>query len=147
MEIVAIPLWMGRVSPVFDTATQILIVEIKNGRYTNREMIEVKPAGFTARISFLQARGVHKVLCGAISKNLHNRLCRSGIEVFSFLSGDVSKLLRAYSEGGRNLHEYLLPGCRRRQRRVRGSFSGTVRSNKKCKEYRRKNENCNFFKR
>ena len=133
-EMVAIPLWMGRVSPVFDTATKLLIVELNQERGINRETVEMVPVGGSRRISFLMDRGIQTILCGAISHNLHYRLNRAGIQIRAFLSGDAYQLIDAYGRDTGNLREFQQPGGRRRQqrgrRRWRNRCDGSVNNQK-----------------
>lgn len=123
-ERVAIPQWMGRVSPVFDTATKLLIVDFAGGEYRTRETIQLGASGHSRRVAIIGGRGIQTILCGAISRNLQYRLNRIGIRVFAFLSGDISALLSAYAEGETALSEFMLPGCQRRRRRGRRFHQG-----------------------
>jgi predicted Fe-Mo cluster-binding NifX family protein len=64
---VAIPEWRGRVSPVFDVARNLLLVEVENGAEQARRNVDliVKEPG--ARADFVARLGTDVLVCGAIS--------------------------------------------------------------------------------
>lgn len=93
-----------------------MIVDIETSRYVTRETIDLGASDPNRRIAILQDRRIQTILCGAVSRNLQQHLNRVGIQVFAFLSGDVSQLLSAYMAGENQLRQFLQPGCRRRQR-------------------------------
>ena len=60
----------------------------------------------------LEQLGVDVVICGAISRCLSRHLEMRGIQVVSFVSGDVDEVLRAYASGTLGDHRFLMAGCR-----------------------------------
>ncbi len=122
MERIAIPVWEGRISPVLDTAERLWICDIGSGPEQAAHIVEVRPADIRQRTQFIRSLGIHTLLCGAISRQLHNLLLGAGIAVRPWLQGTVHDIALAYSEGRLTGDSFLLPGCR--QRRQRGRFMG-----------------------
>ncbi len=135
-ERVAIPLWLGRISPVFDTAARIYIVEFDQARHVVRKSIEMLPGGFNNRIKLFSNRHIDTILCGAISRNMKNRLNWVGICVRSNLSGEAIELIKSYAQGPDNLGGFLQPGRRRTRSRKhsRKGRSANTRFNNSTRE-------------
>lgn len=119
MERIAIPVWDGRVSPVLDTAARLWVCDISSHSQGAANMVEVGPADIRQRAQLIRNLGVHTLLCGALSRQLHNLLVSTGVVVRPWLTGSVEDVLAAYTEGRLNADSFLLPGCRRRRQRGR----------------------------
>lgn len=129
---VAISHWQGRVSPVFDVARNVLVVETDGGgEQSRREVTFDQAETFPARASRLARTEVNVLICGAISRPLDMAIQALGVEVISQTCGEVECVLRAFMEGQLNSNSFLMPGCRGRgwgsQHRRRG---GRCRQNK-----------------
>jgi predicted Fe-Mo cluster-binding NifX family protein len=124
---VAIPVWQGSVSPVFDVARTLLLVDIREGAVHLRRLEPMEETGVLARSSFLRALSADALLCGAISRPLEQMLLSAGIEVIPNICGDVDEVLSAYLNGRLQNQTFLMPGCgggRRRWWGGRGSRHG-----------------------
>jgi predicted Fe-Mo cluster-binding NifX family protein len=123
---VAISTWNGRVSPVFDVARTLLVLEIGEAGIAERreQALDDGPAG---RIERIVDAGVKVLLCGAISQPLAGMLAARGVRVVPFISGDVEEVIRAYLAGALGCPRFAMPGCHRRRMRVRGGGQGCVR--------------------
>jgi len=118
---VAVPEWKERVSPVFDTARSVLVVNVDARKEVGRSRIELRNGPLQDRVSALTASGVTVLLCGAISRPLYDMLESAGIEVTAFLSGPTEVLLEAFMEERITDPRFLMPGCcGKRRRRNRG---------------------------
>ena len=117
---VVVPIWNGRVSPVFDTAGVLLAVEFENGLEVSRYRIEMRNESISYRVKKLKDSEADVLLCGAISRPLFDMLTAAGIKVTPFLSGNVESLLTAFVEDKLADTRYLMPGCCgwRRQKRT-----------------------------
>jgi predicted Fe-Mo cluster-binding NifX family protein len=119
---VAIPVWQGRVSPVFDSAQRLLIVDLADGAEAGRSeqaLSEVFPPQRAAHLSRL---GVEVLICGAISRPLAGMVAASGITLVPFVSGECEEVLAAYLGGRLPSPHFLMPGCCGRGPRWRGGF-------------------------
>jgi predicted Fe-Mo cluster-binding NifX family protein len=127
---VAIPHWQGRVSPVFDVAGNVLLVEVAKGREFGRQHVQLSTQDPQRRAQRLAQLGADVLICGAISWPLQMALSVVGVEVIAEVCGDVEQVLAAYVNGQLNEEAFLMPGCCGRRRQFRGGRRfGQVRSN------------------
>ena len=117
---VAIPHWQGRVSPVFDVAGNVLVVEIDGGAERARRDVAFSVDGPQARAARLTEAGADVLVCGAISKPLEVAVSAAGIEVIPQTCGEVERVLAAFIDGRLNQGAFLMPGCCGRRRRFQG---------------------------
>lgn len=108
---IALPIWEERLSPVFDTALQLLCVELQEGKEVSRSEWAV-PAGAAARADHLQRLGVDVLICGAISRPLAEMIVSSGVELVPFISGAAEDVVAAYKNGNVRNAAFCMPGCR-----------------------------------
>ena len=118
---IAIPHWQGRVSPVFDVAGNVLVVEICDGVENSREDVTLDAEDPQLRAARLAQTGADLLICGAISWPLEMALSAAGIDVIPQTCGDVEQVLAAFAKGQLQQDAFLMPGCcgRRRQFRAR----------------------------
>ena len=108
---IAITIWGTRISPVFDSAKSLLVVD------THGSEIETERVSFDARLFnrfllLMRELEVQVLICGALCEGSAKILEAHGIEVLSFLTGEVKQVLECYLQG-RDLAVFSLPGCRR----------------------------------
>lgn len=120
----AIPQWQGRVSPVFDVAGSLLMIDHVEGVETVRQRIVLVEDFPLERARRLAGLGVDMLICGAISRPLQRALLHSGIGVISQICGDVEQVADAYISGRMRQQIFIMPGCRGWQRRFRGARGG-----------------------
>jgi predicted Fe-Mo cluster-binding NifX family protein len=116
---VAIPHWQGRVSPVFDVAGQVMVVEVNGGIERGREDVVLDVEDPQARAARLSQAGADVLICGAISWPLEMAVSAAGIQVIPQTCGDVESVLAAFVDGRLGQDAFLMPGCCGR-RRLRG---------------------------
>ncbi len=124
---IAIPVWQGNVSSVFDFAHKLLLVELENGTEKSRQEVPLTEQSGQERAARLRQLEVNVLICGAISRPLAFMLSNSGIEVLPFVTGSTEQILDAYKSGQLYQPQYALPGywegarmCFRRRRSRRG---------------------------
>lgn len=116
----AIPVWQGRVSPVFDVARRLLVVEIVDGVEAGHIEHDLQIESPPARAKRVVELGVHVLICGAISRPLEAILAAEGVHVIAQTCGDVHEVVEAFAAGRLNAPVFLMPGCPGRGRRVGG---------------------------
>jgi len=118
---VAIPHWQGRISPVFDVARNVFVVDVDHGVERVRRDVAFTTADIQARAARLAETQADLLICGAISWPLEMAVVAAGIEVIPQTCGDVEQVLAAFLAGRLKLDAFLMPGCcgRRRQARAR----------------------------
>ena len=118
---VAIPHWQGRVSPVFDVASHVLLVDVDAGAERRRQDVYLDADGPRARASLLADLGADVLACGAISRQQETALSAAGVRVIPYICGDMEEVLMAFTNGRLGEDGFLMPGrCgRRRRSRIR----------------------------
>jgi predicted Fe-Mo cluster-binding NifX family protein len=107
----AVTIWNGRISPVFDVARRILLLEVEGGREAVRreEALDNTDPGRLA--SSLTAYQPDVLVCGAISRGLATLLTASGIRVIPFVAGEVEPVIEAFRKGVLARPDWAMPGC------------------------------------
>ena len=110
---IAVTVWGQRVSPVFDSARTLLIVEIDGGAMGNISSLAFDPDRPLELLQMLRAQQVMVVICGAVSEEPAAMLEAAGVEVIPFIAGDVNRVLECYCQGQPFGPEFRMPGCGR----------------------------------
>lgn len=114
---IAIPQWQGRVSPVFDVAGVLLLIDIEDGLEIRREERRLLGTNPPARVAELLRFGAGILICGAISAPLQAGLIAAGMQVIGFACGTVDDVLAACLNGTLARRAFVMPGCQRWRRR------------------------------
>jgi len=109
---IAIPRWKDRVSPVFDVADTIWIVETHSRRPLEKSEHKLSATEPAARAAELAGLGADLLICGAVSTPLEAALRAAGVEVVPFVCGPVEEVLGAHLDGKLHGPAYRMPGCR-----------------------------------
>ena len=110
---IAIPIWDTKVSPVLDTASRLLVVEIENRNEASRFEIYLDEQDLSRTCFRIQGMDVDTLICGAISRHFARMLKGSGINVIPEISGQAEEVLEAYLQGKLFNPKFLMPGCNR----------------------------------
>ena len=108
---IALPIWDHRVSPVFDVAQQVLVVEVSPRGMRLQRCRSLPQTDPMARAQTLIDWGVEVLICGAISQALENLLKSQGVAIISRVRGEVAAVLEAYVAGRLDEPEFAMPGC------------------------------------
>jgi len=117
---VALTVWQDRISPVFDVAQTLLIVELHNREIIKRFSVPMVPRVSSHLAGWLKDLGIDVLICGAISQLPAAIVEAEGIQLLSFVGGNVEDVLRSYMNGIQITSIYALPGCGCRQRLQKG---------------------------
>lgn len=106
----AFAIWNGRISPVFDSSRQILVLDIENGKITARteETLDDDPVG---KAGSLVRMKVEALICGAISRPLAGIVTSYDIRIIPFIAGDTEEVIVAYLAGNLPNPQMVMPGC------------------------------------
>lgn len=107
----AIPQHQGRISPVFDTAGSVLLIDLEDGREIRRESRILSRNELLARAAEFLKLEANILICGAISAPLETLLISSGVHVIGFLCGPVDEVFAAFLNGDIAKPEFSMPGC------------------------------------
>ena len=116
---IAIPIWEDKISPVFDTALKLLVVEIKDMREESRFEYHIDESDLSQKCQRIRKLNLDTLICGAISHVFLQMLLASGLDVIQEISGPAEDVLKAYLKGNIFQSRFLMPGCRKGLRRCR----------------------------
>ena len=109
---IAVPIWDDKISPVFDTASRLLIINTKNIGEVERFETYLGEQDISKRCLFIHALKLNVLICGAISRPFSMLLMSAGIKIISGISGLAEDVLNAYLHGSLSNSKYLMPGCK-----------------------------------
>jgi len=115
---VALSVWLGRISPVFDVAKNLLLVSVDGQESVGRELRPIGPLDMPGRARRVSELGVDVLICGAISRPLESLLTAAGVRVLPQTCGPVEEVLKAFLAGRLDDGAFLMPGCCGRRRRM-----------------------------
>lgn len=124
---IAIPIVDGRISPVFDVAERLLLVDVEDGSEVRRSEEVLEDHAIETRTKRVAQLHVNVLVCGAISRPLQAMLLSAGVEVIPQTCGRVEDVLRAFVAGRLRGDAFVMPGCCGRRRRFRGGRCGDWR--------------------
>lgn len=86
----------NRISPVFETGKEVLLVDLDDGREIHRELRAINGDSPTGRVRRLAEMGVDVLICGGITAGLIEMLHAAGIGVVDQARGTVDEALQHY---------------------------------------------------
>ena len=111
----AIPIWHERLSPLLDSASRLLIVEVRENAERSRFVIPVDEDDPVRKCRRIQQNGVDVLICSAVSRVLARMLEVSGVHLIPEISGRLDDILPAFFEGNLTQPRFAMPGCRSKQ--------------------------------
>ena len=114
------PIWQNRISPVFDVAGKLFLVDVEGGQEVARTEERLTEEAIERRARRVAQLGANVLICGAISRPLHALLSSAGVEVIPQTCGEVEEVLGAFVAGRLIGDAFVMPGCCGRRRRFRG---------------------------
>ena len=108
---VVLTVWENRISPVADSAQQLLVVDVENRtiRGKRTECLNTESVFYRARR--LADLEVKIFICGAISGFFASLLEGYGIRLIPFICGEAEEVLDAYLEDSLPSPRFLMTGC------------------------------------
>lgn len=107
---IAIPTWNGRVSPVFDTASRLLVVEAADEGEYSRFETDISEHFVPSKVMRLTGLGIDTLICGAISRPFAYMMTTAGIRLIPWISGQVEDVLQAFLRGTLFDPRFTMPG-------------------------------------
>ncbi|WP_161629982.1 NifB/NifX family molybdenum-iron cluster-binding protein [Desulfogranum mediterraneum] len=105
--------WENRVSPVFDSARTLLIVELVDTEITSQHLQQFDPQRVSQLVQMLVDNGVMILICGAVSEEPAKVLEAAEFELIPFISGDISEVLAMLVVEQPVWSALKMPGCGR----------------------------------
>lgn len=130
---IAIPVWDDKISPVLDTASRLLIVELEDRKESSRFEIYLDEQELSRRCVRIRGMDIEILICGAVSRPFWSMLAASGINIIQGISGHPEEVLKAYLHGNLFHPGFLMPGCKANRER-----QGKDPINKSCMQRRKR---------
>jgi predicted Fe-Mo cluster-binding NifX family protein len=113
------------VSPVFDEASRVLLVDISEKQEQRRQEESLITRNPFERAQLLPKLGVDLLICGMISQTQQTALASVGIRIIPHICGSMEEVIAAFLDGRIESGALLMPGCgsRKRMRKRTGRMS------------------------
>jgi predicted Fe-Mo cluster-binding NifX family protein len=108
---VALTVWENRISPLFDCARMLLIVDVADQTETVRYFEPFQCESPSSRATKLSDLNVKVLICGAVSDVFANVIETNGIRIIPFVAGAVDEVIDAYLTGAISSPKFQMPGC------------------------------------
>lgn len=99
-ELIAIPIFQERISPLLDEARRFALYEIADGIITQKIILNVDIETDAMRICKLKDIGVTAIISGAVSGYLSRYIVEKGLRHYPWVKGTIDEAIEAYLEGG-----------------------------------------------
>jgi len=130
--LVSISIFNKRLSPLFDTSQNLLIVNLEGSQEKGREVISFGSLSPLKKIEKLVEKKVDILICGAISNFFIHPLVKANIQVIGNLCGEYEEIIEAFKKNEIFLDKFLMPGCCKRQH-GKCHRRGQAMRNRNCK--------------
>jgi len=107
---IAIPVWHGQVSTVFDFARRLLVVDVDDVHEMYKSEVSFEPESLIARVRTLHRLETDVLICGSISRDVAAMVASNGIEIVPFVKGPVDEVLAAFLADQIDDPRFLLSG-------------------------------------
>jgi predicted Fe-Mo cluster-binding NifX family protein len=109
--IIGLTTWGQRISPVFDSAQNLMLVNAQGSKITSRRYEKIKLSIPLLLSEKLKAFKIEVLICGAISKELADIIESVSIHCIPFITGNAEIVLNAYIKGEILTSKFIMPGC------------------------------------
>ena len=89
----------GQVFQHFGHTASFKIYEVEDSKVVSSQVVDTAGSGHGALAGFLQAQGVHAVICGGIGGGARMALAEAGIVIYGGVAGDADEAVEAYLAG------------------------------------------------
>ena len=107
---VALTIWENRLSPVADSARQLLLVKIGNKGIQERHYERFQQESLFYRARTLADLDARIFICGAISDFFRSLIEGYGIQIIPFVRGKADDVLQAYLAKSLSNPRFLMVG-------------------------------------
>lgn len=95
-ELVAIPVFQERISPLLDEARRFILFEIAEGGVSQKIVINIDLDTCAMRIARLKEMGVTSIVSGAVSGDVSDIIIAYGIHHYPWNNGYVSNVIELF---------------------------------------------------
>lgn len=114
---VAIPEFMGMVSPRFDCCEKITLFSIDNSVLEEMRDYDIRNISTKEKMEFLGSLGVNIVICHGILKKDIWFLENNNIAVINLISGKIADVINSFTKGSLDEHRIIPRNCQCKRKR------------------------------
>jgi predicted Fe-Mo cluster-binding NifX family protein len=107
---IMIPVRKGRVSPVFDVARRVLIVDVGESGEVELSREWLEQVNGHVQPGQLVELGTDLLICGVMTSSLEEAIMSAGITIVGQVCGAVHEILRAFLRDAIGECDFLIPG-------------------------------------
>jgi len=111
MRKIAITILGNRFAPVFDVSGSLLILEICKNAIINSKIESLDTHNINLKFATIKMCGIDLLICGAISRRFQNKAQEYGIDLISFICGNIEDIINSYLSGKPLKQFFAMPGC------------------------------------
>jgi len=126
----ALAVWGGRISPVFDVSRRLSVLKIENNQVVSQNEHTIDTDAPFQKTDQLTELGIETLICGAISYPLAEMIKAKGIKLVPFIAGEVDAVLMSFLAGNLSITNMSMPGCCGQRMRFRGGHGRRGRHGK-----------------
>ncbi len=108
---IAITIWNERVSPVFDVARNIVVLDIEKKAIKQKSLEAFANDQPEYKASRLVQLEVNTLICGAISRYYARVISTHRIKIIPFISGEIDDIIQAFLSDTLPNPRLVMPGC------------------------------------
>jgi predicted Fe-Mo cluster-binding NifX family protein len=116
IEKIAIPVYNNRISPLFDVAGKIILVEIVDKKIIGMLHLDINENPEVSRFNQLFELGIKTIICSSISRKFANYITSKDIILIPGVYGDIEEVIEAYRKNHLIEDSFAMPGCKWRGR-------------------------------
>ncbi|MBT6337715.1 MAG: dinitrogenase iron-molybdenum cofactor biosynthesis domain-containing protein [Desulfobacula sp.] len=107
---VALTIWGNRISPVFDSANTLMIVDLENLKISDRVYKGFDPHDLKQFSCILKNCKIDILICGAITDDRSIFIEQNGIVLIPFIFGNTDKILAILINEKHRISDFIMPG-------------------------------------
>jgi predicted Fe-Mo cluster-binding NifX family protein len=96
---IAIPHFAERIAPCFEHSATMAVFTVEDGRVVDQIDVPLQSQVAFDRVRMMRVQRIDVVICGGVEERYEDMLRGHGIEVVSWVCGEVDDLLRRYIRG------------------------------------------------
>jgi predicted Fe-Mo cluster-binding NifX family protein len=95
-ELIAMPVFEERISPLLDVSERFALFEVKDKMITQKIIININAETDRMRIHKLKELGVAVIISGAVSRYLSYIIDENGIKHIPWISGRIDEVIKSF---------------------------------------------------
>ncbi len=99
-ELIAIPIFQERISPLLDVSSRFALFEIENGIIIQKIIISINAESEPLKVEKLRELGVSTVISSAVSGHVSRLISDRGLRLISWVTGPVDEIVELYIANG-----------------------------------------------